>query len=179
MSPYEWAGALLGILSVVLLAKNLRWGWWIQNASSAAYLVVFYQSQLFILVGLQLFFIVIATWAWWRWNANSAQNQQAVKRLPSTHLVAYGGLIVALMFGMILLTRTSGTAAPFSEAFVSAASIVAQWLMSRHYIETWVLWFFANGLMAGLSWQSDLKLTAALYAVFVGLAVTGWKSWRE
>jgi nicotinamide mononucleotide transporter len=52
-------------------------------------------------------------------------------------------------------------------------------LMSRHFIETWVVWLLANILMVVLSWQSDLKLTAALYAVFSILAVLGWKNWRK
>jgi nicotinamide mononucleotide transporter len=179
MNVYEWAGALLGVLSVVMLAYNQRWGWWAQNASSAAYLVVFYQAQLFTLMGLQLFFIATATWAWWTWSENSGQNQQAVKRL-NTRQIAY--CVAAVLLATLVLAqvmRISGTTAPYSEGFVSAASVVAQWLMGRHFIETWLLWSVANAVMVALSWQSDLKLTAALYALFLVLAVLGWKTWRK
>jgi nicotinamide mononucleotide transporter len=179
MSIYEWIGALLGIISVVMLAKNMRWGWWVQNASSAAYLVVFFQAQLFILVGLQLFFIGTATWAWWKWSENSTQNQQAVKQLSRQQMTKYVAITAIATLALVQLMRLSATAAPYSEAFVSVTSVVAQWLMSRHFIETWILWFVANGLMVAISWQSDLKLTAALYSVFLVLAVMGWKSWRK
>jgi nicotinamide mononucleotide transporter len=179
MSNYEWAGALLGIISVVMLANNMRWGWWVQNASSSAFLVVFFQAQLFILFGLQLFFIGTATWAWWQWSENTAQNQLAVKRLNGQQITIYLAITVITTVGLAQAMRASGTAAPNSEAFVSASSVMAQWLMSRHFIETWVVWLLANILMVVLSWQSDLKLTAALYAVFSILAVLGWKNWRK
>jgi nicotinamide mononucleotide transporter len=179
MSIYEWIGSLLGIFSVIMLAKNKRWGWWVQNASSAAYLVVFFQAQLFILVGLQLFFIGTATWAWWQWSDNSLQNQQSIRRLTRQQVSVYLTITALATVALAQLMQATGTIAPYSEAFVSATSVIAQWLMSRHFIETWALWFVANALMVGLSWQSDLKLTAALYGVFLILAVLGWKSWRK
>jgi nicotinamide mononucleotide transporter len=70
-------------------------------------------------------------------------------------------------------------AAPFWDAAVAALSVTAQFLMSRRHIESWLLWIAVDVLAIGLFYFRDLGPTAALYSVFLGLAILGFIQWRN
>ena len=70
-------------------------------------------------------------------------------------------------------------AAPRWDAAVAALSVTAQFLMSRRHLESWLLWIAVDILAIGLFYTRDLVPTAALYVVFLGLAITGYLQWRR
>jgi len=50
--------------------------------------------------------------------------------------------------------------------------------MTRKLLENWLLWIAVDVLYIGLFINRGLPLTAALYTVFLGLAVLGYRQWR-
>ena len=66
-SVAELAGALLGVAMVGFNMRVNPLGWPLAIASSALYLLVFWQARLYGDAGLQLVFIVVALWGWWQW----------------------------------------------------------------------------------------------------------------
>jgi len=77
-----------------------------------------------------------------------------------------------------LMGRYTDAAAPFWDAAVAALSVTAQFLLSRRHLQSWYLWIAVDVLAIGLFYSRDLAPTAALYAVFLGLAVVGLLQWR-
>lgn len=108
-----------------------------------------------------------------------------VGELPVTRLGAAGwfaavavGAIVTVAWGMFL-GRTTDAVMPFWDAGVLGFSLVAQWLQARKKRENWLFWSGVNAVAVGLYFSQGLRVTAALYAVFLGLAVVGWRAWGE
>ena len=66
-STAELAGALLGVAMVGCNMRVNPLGWPLAIASSALYLLVFWQARLYGDASLQLVFIVVALWGWWQW----------------------------------------------------------------------------------------------------------------
>jgi nicotinamide riboside transporter PnuC len=56
-------------------------------------------------------------------------------------------------------------------------SLAANWLLARRMIDNWALWLTADVLYIGLFVSKELFASAALYVVFLALAITGWRSW--
>jgi len=56
---------------------------------------------------------------------------------------------------------------------------VAQWLQARKRIENWALWLAVDTIYVGMNLSRGLVLTAGLYAVYLGLAVVGFRQWRQ
>jgi nicotinamide mononucleotide transporter len=52
------------------------------------------------------------------------------------------------------------------------------WAAQRK-IENWILWIFVDIVYVGLYVKNGLWGTAALYIVFVFMAIYGWVSWRN
>jgi nicotinamide mononucleotide transporter len=51
--------------------------------------------------------------------------------------------------------------------------------MSRRHLQSWYLWIAVDALAIGLFHLRGLEPTAALYVVFLGLAVTGLYQWHR
>ncbi len=82
------------------------------------------------------------------------------------------------MLGVILQHATDA-ALPFMDSFLSSTSLVAQWMMTRKKLENWLVWIFVDVLYVGMFTFKHLYVTAALYAVFLALAVRGYIDWKR
>ena len=184
-SPASWAeviGAVLGIAMVLCNIKEIHWGWPLAFASSAMYFLVFWGSQLFGDASLQIFFAVMATWGWWQWLRGvridgSVLKIQTLSRRSTIKLIAICA-ILWLATGLFLLKFTT-TDVPWWDAFPTALSIVATFLLGRKYIENWPMWIAVNIVGMALFAYKGLWLTVGLYAVFAIMALIGWQAWRQ
>src|ERR1700733_10200698 len=82
--PVEMLGFITGALCVWLLARQNIWNWPIGIANNIFYIVVFLKSGLFGDAGLQVVYIVLATYGWWIWlHPDGAQAELEVARTSS------------------------------------------------------------------------------------------------
>jgi nicotinamide mononucleotide transporter len=72
VSILESLAAIVSFIGVWLgtTGKRITWPWW--AASSALYMVFFYQADLFASAALQIVFIVAAVWGWRDWAPTGA-----------------------------------------------------------------------------------------------------------
>ncbi len=68
---------------------------------------------------------------------------------------------------------------PWTDAALTAASLVAQWMMTRKLVENWLVWIAVDVVYVPLLAYKGLYAFAALYAVFLALAVKGYVDWRR
>jgi nicotinamide mononucleotide transporter len=68
---------------------------------------------------------------------------------------------------------------PWRDAFIASFSVAAQVLQVRKNIENWPLWIVVNVVAIASYWSAELAYTAFLYAIYLGLAVLGWRAWRR
>jgi nicotinamide mononucleotide transporter len=81
-------------------------------------------------------------------------------------------------WGFVMATYTDA-AVPYGDAFTTVASLLAQWLMARKKVESWIFWIAVDVIAIGIYWYKELILTAGLYAVFLVLATIGLFAWRK
>jgi nicotinamide mononucleotide transporter len=79
----------------------------------------------------------------------------------------------------IALTKAGEGNTAYFDAFTTAGSVLAQWLMLRYFQQTWHVWFIVNVASVVLFFYSNLLPTGVLYCVFTGLAVVGARSWKK
>lgn len=109
--------------------------------------------------------------------------EPAAARIGHTPLRYAAGLIAvyaAAHAGIyFLLTRFTNSTVPFWDAMTTAASIVAMWMLSRKYVEQWLVWLAVDLITVGLYLYKGIPLTAGLYALYSALAVAGYLRWRR
>jgi nicotinamide mononucleotide transporter len=179
--PFEVVGVLTGVLGVWLTTRQKIWCWPVGIVSVASFIVVFFRARLYGAMGLQCVYVGQLSYGWYSWrHGGEGHGALRVSRLPKR-----------LAFGLAVLgAAASGTAAywlrartdevlPHLDGFTTSFSLVAQWMQARKYLENWVLWVVVDVVYVGMSLSQGLTLTAGLYAVYVGLALLGFRDWRR
>jgi nicotinamide mononucleotide transporter len=78
-----------------------------------------------------------------------------------------------------LLHRTTNAALPYVDSSLTVGSLLAQWMMTRKYVENWAIWVALDVAYVIVFLNRDLKLTAFLYVVYGILAWRGLVEWRR
>ena len=181
MNPFwEVAANAMNAVSVLLAARNSVHTWWTGILGCGLFGWVFFGTQLYADVTLQVFFIVTSAIGWWRWRPGRSGGELPVRRTAVR--VMAGCLIigvgVATGYGA-LLRRFTDAFAPFVDSFVLAFSVLAQLLLMARRYETWWCWLVVNTVAVPLFVSRGLHLTAALYAVFWVNAFVAMMRWRR
>ena len=182
MSVWEIIGTVLGVIGVWLMIRQNVWTWPVGIVQVTVSAWVFYTAKLYSDAVLQVFFFVVQAYGWWHW-VHASSNTRAV--LPVTRLSARA-IVVWVFLGAVasaawgeMMRRNTDAELPHWDAFIFVFSVISQWLQARKQLENWAGWMIVNTVAVGVYWAKDLRLYAALYLVFLGLAVAGHIEWRR
>ncbi|KXZ67347.1 Nicotinamide riboside transporter PnuC [Acinetobacter venetianus] len=157
------------------------WCWWFNFVAFVLYGYLFYTYKLYGETILQFFFMVMNFYGFYYWLKGKREDHEIRIEPIAFKIVIIQMLIAAiggLIFGLVLKHFTDA-AVPMLDSQLAAFSLLATYWTSRKHIATWVLWVFVDIIYVGMFIYKDLFLTAALYAVFVGLAAYGWWQWEQ
>jgi nicotinamide mononucleotide transporter len=90
-------------------------------------------------------------------------------------VVALAGVL--LTAGLTVYLRHVADAMPCWDAFTTALSLCAQWLLNKKYLENWHFWIAVDVLYVPMYAYKDLYLTSVLYVVFLVMAMMGLLEW--
>lgn len=176
----EVFGFVTGGICVWLVVRQHILNWPLGLANNAVFIVLFLQARLFADMGLQLVYVVLGVLGWYWWLHGGEQRTQLnVARATPITLLVLAALVAVGTGGLTLFLRSVGDAAPFLDAFTTALSLAAQYLLTRKLIENWYVWIVADIIYVGLYIAKGLPLTAALYALFLGLCILGLREWQR
>jgi len=180
-SLMEVFGFITGAACVALLVRQNIWNWPLGIANNLVFIVLFYRTGLYADVGLQGFYISISIYGWWHWlHGGRDHGQLTVSRVKPL----VGGLLalaVAVITATLtwLLRRYTNSTVPVLDSLITALSLVAQFMMTRKWIENWPVWIMANCISVGLLIFKGLYVASALYLVYQVLCVMGLLEWRR
>ncbi|WP_455817758.1 nicotinamide riboside transporter PnuC [Pseudomonas cerasi] len=206
LSWIEAMGTIAGLLCIWLasLEKIANYAFGLINVTLFA--VIFFQIQLYASLLLQLFFFVANIYGWYAWSRQTSDNQQALKVrwLPLPERLAWGAAIavaIALMTRYIdpvfaFLTQTAVSlmhslglnvvmpqlqpdAFPFWDSCMMVLSIAAMVLMTRKYVENWLLWVIINVISVMIFARQGVYAMALEYAILTLIALNGSWLWMK
>lgn len=181
LNPYELVGVLFGVVSVWLTVRENIWCWPTGLVNVGLFIVVFHESRLYADMGLQVVYVVLSFYGWWAWlRGGQGHGALRVSRTPrrTLFLLTLLGAAFALLLGAAL-ERNSDASLPFWDSATTGYSLVAQWMLTRKWIENWVVWILVDVAYVGIYAYKQLYLTAGLYVLFLGLAARGLVEWRR
>lgn len=188
-SPIEIFAVITGVICVGLITfenasrKLAWWNWPIGAASSAAFLFVFWDYELYFNSILQAFYVlsgVYGAWAWKRGGENRTELLVEKMHWGYTAFFASMALLGAVVLGNILFDVFGvETSQPFWDALVVTFSLTAQFVMTRKFFQHWYFWIAVDAIGIFLFWSQDLYLTSMLYFVYGSLCVRGLFTWNK
>lgn len=193
MSYIEFFGTIFTIWCVWLTAKAKILSWPVGLVGVVLYIFLFYQIQLYSDLFEQLYFFVTGIWGWWVWThpktktEATEKNELKINRNSFWVNMKYAGIVIAgttlFMYVTTHLTVwlpayfTVAASYPFLDAFTTSMSFVAQWLLARKKIESWVLWIIVDAIGVWLYWAKGVKFISLEYGLFFIIASVGLYKW--
>lgn len=177
----EMLAVIFGIVSVYLSTREQIWSWPTALVNVSLYFVVFFEAKLYADMGLQVIYFALSLYGWYEWlYGGEHRTELHVSRVSRTLGIrlAFIGLATAAVLGT-LLARFTDAALPYLDSLTTSTSLVAQWMMTRKILENWAVWVAVDVVYVGMFIFKQLYLTAGLYAVFLVLAVMGFRKWKR
>ena len=180
MTGLEFAANVVTALSVFLAGRNSVHTWWSGIIGCILFALMFYQVKLYADVALQGFFVVTGVLGWYQWLHGRGGRELVIAQTSWTVLASMliTGIVVTFIYGYLLHHYTDAYA-PFVDSAVLAFSVLAQLLLMKRRVETWLFWLIVNSIAIPLYASRELYLTAALYSVYWVNAVVAWYEWRR
>jgi nicotinamide mononucleotide transporter len=171
MTLIESAAVVLGLLCVWLTVRQNIWCWPTGLGQVVLYIFIFYRVKLYSDLILHVIYVVMQIYGWYHW-LHGGRNRGTL----SVSTLTYRARLV--WPGYLMATFTDASV-PYGDAFTTVASLIAQWLMARKRLESWLFWISVDVIAIGIYWYKGLQLTSGLYAVFLVLATVGLFAWRR
>ena len=178
----ELLGSVLSIIYLYLSIKQKASLWIFGFLCSALYVVVFFQSKFYADMSLQFYYLGVSVFGWISWKAGKPENREELPVKRTTPLSGVIILLIALILYFVyyfILTGYTDSPLPKADAFTTALSIVATWMLARKMIEHWWLWIIVDSVSAGLYFYKALYPTAILFVIYTIMAIIGYRQWKK
>ena len=177
---------ILGVIfSLFYLFFSIRQNillWPMGIISALLYIVVFYQSKFYADMGLNGYYLVISFYGWIIWRKGRGNGGDGL-HVTRTGLKLAGILtlitVVAFFTIGLILDHLTDSPIPYWDAFTTAISFTATWMLARKKIEHWILWIIVDAVSMGLYLYRGLYPTLVLFTVYTVMAVIGFIQWKR
>ncbi|MRS13904.1 nicotinamide riboside transporter PnuC [Enterobacteriaceae bacterium RIT691] len=204
LSWIEAVGTIAGLLCIWLasLEKISNYAFGLINVTLFA--IIFFQIQLYASLLLQLFFFAANIYGWYAWSRQTSQHEAElqIRWLPLRKAVVWLmacvaaiGLMtafidpvfafltrvaVAVMQGLgmnVVMPQLQPDAFPFWDSCMMVLSIAAMILMTRKYVENWLLWVIINVISVVIFARQGVYAMSLEYLLLTFIALNGSRMW--
>lgn len=180
----EFLGTVFGLIYIFFSIKQNILLWPVGIITSALYIYVFFYSKFYADMSLQVYYLIISFYGWYSWlhgkNKNSETNQiqiiNTTKKLGFILIVITFGLFIFIAF---ILKNYTDSPLPYWDSFTTSASIVATWMLTKKYIDQWLIWIIVDAVSLCLYIYKGLYSTSFLFLVYTILAIIGYFEWKK
>lgn len=176
-------GVVLGLLYLWLEYKADIRLWLVGIIMPAVHGVLYFRSGLYADCSMQVYYILAGIYGLAVWHRSSSSKEGKAREIVRTPLKAVPFLAAACIAVQaaiyLLLTEFTDSNVPFWDSLTTALSITAMWMLSRKYVEQWLVWLAVDALTVALYIYKGIPLTAGLYTLYCILAVVGYVRWLK
>ena len=176
----------LGLLYILFEYKASVWLWVVGFLMQSLGIVLYYQKGLYADCGMEFYYLAMTVYGFWNWTRkkDSAPTAQA-KSLPVSHfplrLAVIWGVATLLIWAALytFLVTCTDSRVPLADSFTTALSFVGIWALARKYLEQWLIWIVVDVVTVCLYFYKDIPFKASLYALYVVIAILGYRKWKH
>ena len=188
----NWLGILgfiSGILCVWLLIRENVLTFPIGLFYAFISVLVMYEARLYADTLLNFYYVVMNGYGWYFWLKGGDERRRddylLIEWMPVKQWSWVVGLGIAgtILMGWAFDTLTNA-ALPYPDSFTTIVSFLAMWMSAKKYMDSWFLWLVVNVVSVALylikaQEVSDLYFWAILYAIYIAMAFSGYRTWRR
>ena len=177
----EVLGALTGLIYLYFSIRQIIWLWPLGIITSLLYIYVFFKTKFYADMGLQVYYFFISFYGWFNWLYGKKGNKKLVVQFAGRKMLIVLFILTILITYLIafILIKFTDSPLPYWDAFTTAGSILATWMLARKIIEHWLFWIIIDGVSIGLYIYKGLYPTVILFFVYFTMALAGYIKWKE
>ncbi|NLA24189.1 MAG: nicotinamide mononucleotide transporter, partial [Bacteroidales bacterium] len=176
---FELVGAIFGIIAIILQIKRKVSYWPVVIIAALFYVFIYYNARIYAYMSFQFYYLGVSIFGWYYWvkHKNTKEKGEAANDINRLDLKTFIILMIisAVLFVVfyLVLSKFTNTDIPYGDAFITAISCVATWLLAKKYLENWLFWIVTDSLAVVLYFHKALYPTVILYVLYLILAVVG------
>ena len=200
---------VLGLAYILFEYRASAWMWLVGFLMQSLGIVLYYQKGLYADCGMEFYYLAMTIYGWWRWQTHpqslpsgrgadtpamegaqqgndtpplkgGAGGGSFIRHFPR-HLVLPWLCIIAVVWAIIywLLVTFTNSNVPLADSFTTALSIIGIWALAHKFLEQWFIWIAVDVVTCVLYFYKDIPFKAGLYALYVVIAIFGYRKWRK
>lgn len=179
----EIVGTIIGLLYLYFEYKASIYLWLMSILMPMVYIFVYYDSGFYADMGINVYYLGASIYGWVVWLGGRTLKREEkvirnIERTPLKYMLPMVVVAVVLLVAIaLLLINFTDSTVPWGDSFTTALSVVAMWMLSRKYVEQWLVWLVVDVVCTGLYLYKGLYPTAALYGLYSVIAVLGYFKW--
>ena len=176
----ELTAVFLAVAYLVLAIRQNIWCWICAAISTAMYVYLFANTNLYMESLLNVFYFGMAIYGWYVWRGGKSDDDLPVAVWPMlVHLYAVSIIILFAVTSGFLLAKFTDAAYPYIDSATTFAAIWATFLVARKVLENWWYWLVIDVVSIFIYWSRGLEATAVLFLVYVVLIPIGLVAWTR
>ena len=172
---------ILGLLYIWFEYRASAWLWAVGFLMQALGIVLYYQKGLYADCGMEFYYLLMTFYGYWKWVRGAASQQALpITHFPKRFILPWSALTL-FIWGIIywLLITFTNSNVPLIDSFTTALSIVGVWALAHKYLEQWFVWIVVDIVTCGLYFYKDIPFKGSLYALYVIIAIFGYRKWKQ
>ena len=171
----------LGLAYILLEYKANVWMWAVGFVMQSLGIVLYYQKGLYADCGMEFYYLAMTVYGFIAWM----RHKQKAADLPIRHMPDDLGLPLLMVFPVIwaviffILISFTPSNVPIADSFTTALSVIGIIALSQKILEQWFVWIVVDIVTCGLYFYKDIPFKASLYALYVVIAVMGYRKWQR
>ena len=205
----EFIAALLGVVSVFFAKKENILVFPTGIISTGLYVYLLSQWSLYGDLIINIYYTLMSIYGWYMWSKIIDDKDRHIPitksnkkdKLKAVGIFAFTSVFVIAVYRFYDVMPnnlgftesvnyafekiTSGNltefrkATPFMDTFTTGAAFAAMWLMANKKLENWTFWIAVNIVSVPLYFVKGYGFTGIQYAIFLILAILGYKEWKN
>ena len=194
---------VLGLAYILFEYKAGVWMWVVGFLMQALGIVLYYQKGLYADCGMEFYYLSMTVYGYWRWISrppklggdrglkkgvsDAGSDPQppnlgglAISFFPKKLMLpwlAVIGVVWAVIYWLLVSFTNSNV--PLADSFTTALSIFGIWALAHKYLEQWFIWIAVDVVTSVLYYYKDIPFKGSLYALYVVIAILGYRKWRR
>jgi len=191
---HNWLEIFGVVMSVVYLYFSINRNillWAMGIISSAAYVIIFYQDNLYADAIQNLYYVLVSIYGLWSWIAakNSigesvfstdvcVMSKKDIIRYTSVWVVLFA-VIYCLVKYLPEMLKITTASIPLIDSILTSAAFVATWMLTRRFLEQCAIWVVIDFIYIVVYIYKGLYLTSFLFAIYTVMAVVMFVKWKK
>lgn len=178
-------GAIIGLVFLYLEYKANVWMWSASIVMAAFYIYIFYSTRLYASMAIYVYFFIASIYGWIVWvlrNIDKETGNEIISHMARRYIIPIitGVALIAILIYLILIQFSNNSILiTVGDSITTSLNIVALWMISRKWVEQWLLVIPANLISGILLFAQQDIMSGCLFIIFFIVSIMGYFKWKR